>query len=193
MSIQLTMEVLRKRKNGPVKVGEVEAWAPTLVFDGQWNSALMFIEIAGVPSARNAMWAHLMRRRPATSSDAPDPTSIRYWINGDEERINLAAKTKYQTVNIEDRIIVMHPDFKKDRRVCFVGGSIDEPSPFFAEALRMNSNIPFMPEHIPALWKIAIEERAITAMNSYGGLFAWQVSGQMHDSIVPRLKEVVCG
>lgn len=191
--INLTMEVVRKKAGKKAVVGEVSAIAQNLVVSGNgYGGYLLLIEIKSeAVSARKAMWAHLMRRRVATSSDAPDRTNIT-WSSGEKsETLSLAAKTKYTTVELDDSIIVMHPNFKKESRRYILGGDMDTPSMFFAESLRINSNIPFMEKHVPKLWQIAIEEGAVTSTQNYGKLTVWKVEENIHNMIVPRLKEVV--
>lgn len=189
--ILLKLDVIRKRKGKFVKVGEVVTEAPVFInTSASYNGHMLFVEIAGVLSARKAVWAHLMKRRQATSSDAPDVTEITVDTGADWERLQLAAKTKYKTVELEDRIFVMHPAFAKGERKYFLGGTYDKPSPFFAEALRINSTIPFMPYHVEKLWQIAIETKAITSLSAYGSEMAWQVN-DMDEAIIPKLKEVV--
>lgn len=190
--IKLEMQVVRKRKNKPSLVGIVEAWAPSLVVNNAWSPTMYFMEIAGVQSARTAIFASLMKSRQQTSSDSPDPTNISFYVGGEKKDLYLAAKTKYVSVtDIPERIIVMHPDFKKDSRRCFIGGTFTTPSPMFSEALRINSTIPFTEAMVEKLWRIAIEEEAIEAMNCYGPHKAWVVDPDLNDLIAGRIKEAL--
>lgn len=186
------MKVLfNRRKQGKV-VQVIECEALNVVFTDYQTLGL--IELVGAETAVRAVWAHLMRARPATSSDFPDSTDVQVFYNGKMKNVMLAAKERYIRKVFGESTIICRKGFEPNIRDYFVGGNIENPSPYFLEAFRLTqTDMPVLPEWSEILWQKGIESNAVQALSSSSenGQNFWKLNDQTDNTWRDIIKEVV--
>lgn len=139
--------------------------APDYVED---NTGLVFMTLFGPPQAIRAVWAHLVRKRTKRSlvatniqvSEGPNVFTVHTMPH-----LNRYHMTPV-SIDGQQGICILRHDMNRLNAEYVVGGTEDEPSPWFEMALGQIPTLPYRKEWLPMLWQMGISEDLITEVDS---------------------------
>lgn len=137
------------------------------------NKYTVAIELAGPVTAIRAAWATLVKNREA---DVIHSSGVYAQYGGDWNSVYVLGKRKLKKIEEGGHILLLAQEITT-QRICFLGGTPTEPSPFFMDSLRHNVHkVPVLREWAQELWTRGISAGAILSLTVHGSdLNAWQL------------------
>jgi hypothetical protein len=133
---------------------------------------LLILELAGPDSGRRAIWSNIVKGRKANSREHTD---VVFQVGGIKINVMVTPTkaNKYHQVKDRDRTILIHDSLSRFRYEYLLGGTEDEPSPWFFGAFQMNLNLPTLNHWTETLWRHAVDEEIIKPVQSHGSVTVW--------------------
>ena len=142
------------------------------------RNGVLFMTAFGPPQAIRAVWAHLVKHRKKRTltptnikvSEGPLVTTVQTMPNVNRyHMINV-------TVDGQQGICIMRHDMNRLHAEYVVGGTEDEPSPWFEMALGQIPTLPYREEWLTALWQMGVYARLIEPVDKCtSALRFWRV------------------
>jgi len=174
------------------KDGKFRVAAQCASFAASNDDGLLLLELPDVTSAVDAIWSHLVKGRSERSLTG---TNAHFYSGGVHHQIKLIPSTKYhRDKKITDRLLLVHDGLTRFQYQYLMGGSLDEPSPWFMVAAQQCLPIPLLPHWAPVLWGHALTKGLVTIADTvYGDIAVWKMhagSSQL-DNWVKLIQDLV--
>ncbi len=174
------------------KIDRLRVTAQCTAYAESDTDGLLLIELPDVTSAVEAVWSHIVKGR---SERTLTNTNVYFNVGGVSRRIQVVPTTKYhRDKKATDRLLLLHDGLTRFRYDYVLGGSADEPSPWFLVALQMRLPIPVLPHWSPVLWTAAQENNLVVPTDAvYGAISVWKLraSDSWIDNWSKMIKELV--
>ena len=154
--------------------------APDFASDG---NGMLLLSLVGPQTALLAVHANIVKHRPERTLVA---TQVMLRKGAEQFTVRTVPGNKYHIsampeVDGQKTVIILRTDFSKlGGHRYILGGTEDEPSPWFESAMSNLPTLPYKTEWLPVLWKEAQKAKLIAVpcyMNQVG-IGVWQVSAQ---------------
>jgi hypothetical protein len=155
------MEAKLKTKRTDVKV-------PVLayVIDQMSHKKLVYLEMFGALEGQRAIWANIVKHRTGTTGH--DPT-VKTEVTVDGKIVIVHPADRYLQMTVRNHVCVLHGSMAHAERAYIIGGSMEQPSPWFYQFLQKQiDGLPFLEEWLPQLWKLGLEHELIVSCQTQG-------------------------
>lgn len=150
-----------------------------------WHKHLAILEINGAPTAIQAIWAHLVKRRTGQDSENTD---IKIKAANEEITLAVIPGSKYYKTVVGNTLVLSIAEFGKKSRKCFLGGDYENPSPYFIDAFRINvPQIPVLRTWAYDLWKLGLDKGGIKPLFNYGPVNAWEIVSHPWEDVIKEM------
>ena len=146
---------------------------PVAAFAQDNTEGLIFLELAGVEVQNRAVWANIVKGRPTRSLTE---TETHFHQGPSETRITVIPGTRYHKIEANGHLFLMHTGLTTFKQEWLIGGTDQEPSPWFAVAYQRNLPLPILPHWTTTLWKAAIAANLVAPADTNAGpVTLWRV------------------
>lgn len=172
------------------KIDRLRVTAQCTAYAESETDGLLLIELPDVTSAIEAIWSHIVKGR---SERTLTSTNVYFNVGGVSRRVAVVPSTKYhRDKKATDRLLLLHDGLTRFRYDYVLGGSVDEPSPWFLVALQMRLPIPVLPHWSPMLWVAAQENNLVVPADVvYGAISVWKI--RANDSWIDNWSKMIQG
>ena len=147
---------------------------PVSAFAHCTSDGLLLLELTGVDTQNRAVWANIVKHRPERTLTLTDAI---FQMGQKVEPIGVIPTTKYHKVERPGRVLLLHDGLTRFQMNFLLGGSHDQPSPWFAAALQATVPLPVLDHWITPLWKAAIAEKLLLLAQVIAGpVNVWRLS-----------------
>lgn len=169
-------------------IGRKRFVVPVASFAQSEEHGLILIELVGVAQANEAAWANIVKQR---SERTVVDTDLTFTYGSFHKIVRVSPlKGRYKrAVKIQDRVLIKHEGLSRFNQDWIIGGSLENPSPWFFQAVANKLPFPVLPHWTSTLWQTGISEKLVVACDNSYGVSVWQLKHE--DYYSERWKKVV--
>jgi len=161
---------------------------PVSAFAQSDNDGLLLLELTGVDTANRACWANIVKHRPERTLTDTNAT----FIMGNATPVRVIPATKYHKLERPNRLLLLHNSLTRFQLDYLLGGSHDQPSPWFASALQNNVPLPMLDHWLLPVWKGALARRLVTLASTIAGpVNVWRINHQEPERWLAMATEMI--
>lgn len=154
-------------------IGRKRFTAPCAAFVQHEQDGLILIELTGVTSAVEAMWAHIVKGRTERSLVA---TTLYFNVGSVSHNLRVIPQTSYKRATKErSRMIIQHEGLSRFNYDYLLGGDVETPSPWFYQALSVKLPYPVLRHWAEPLWVHAVDGNLVVPVRTAYGVSAWKL------------------
>lgn len=153
-------------------IGRKRFTVPCAAYVSHDEDGLVLLEVTGTTTAMEAIWANIVKGR--TVRYVVD-TEITFNVGATSRRVRVHPQTTYKRQSARSRMLLMHEGMSRYEYRYLIGGTVEEPSPWFQQAVQLRLPFPMLSHWTRDLWRYAVDDNLIMPIKQSYGMTAWKL------------------